>query len=62
MEIVEENRLNYGCPMALVSKESMKEDESEGDMKEDEKGFLVNSDDEAVSYYSSNGVKKFFRN
>lgn len=39
----------------------MKEDESEGDTKEDEEGFLLKSDDELVSYYSKNRVKTFFK-
>ncbi|CAI9292979.1 unnamed protein product [Lactuca saligna] len=52
MEIAEENKLNYGGPMALVSKENV---------KEDEEGFLINSDDEAVSYYSNNRVKNFLK-
>lgn len=36
MEITEENMLNYGGPMVFVSKTNVKEDESEGDAKEDE--------------------------
>lgn len=59
MEIDEENKLNYGGPMALVSKTNAHEDESEGDTKEDEEGSLQNSDDEAIAYYSNNRVKLF---
>lgn len=38
----------------------MKEDKFEEDVKEGEYGFLHNSDDEIVSYYENNMVKKFF--
>lgn len=58
MEIDEENKLNYGGPMALVSKENVKEDEFEGDAHEDDEGFLLNSDDKATAYYSNNKVTK----
>lgn len=53
MEIAEENKLNYGAPMALVSKANVKEDESEGDANDDEEGLMLNSDDEALAYYTN---------
>ena len=59
MEIAEENKLNYGGPMALVFKTNSKEYEYEEDMKEDEEVFILNFDDEAISYYSINRVKFF---
>lgn len=60
MEIVEENMMNFRGPMVLVSKTNAKEDESGEDTKEGEEGFHLNSDDEAVAYYSNIMVKKFY--
>lgn len=37
------------------------ESESEEEAKDREDGFLFNSDDEAVVYYSNNKVKKIFK-
>ena len=45
--------------MALVSKVS-EVDVNEKDDSDNE-GFLMNSDDEAVAFYSNNRVKKFFK-
>lgn len=61
MEITEENKMKSDGPMTLVSKANVKEYEFEGDAKEDDEGFLLNSYDEAVCYYSNNRVKKFFK-
>ncbi|XP_052627452.1 uncharacterized protein LOC128134082 [Lactuca sativa] len=58
-EIADESKMSLGGPLALVSKVS----EVEATEKEnsDEEGFLLNSDDEAVAFYSNNRVKKFFK-
>ncbi|KAL7592770.1 hypothetical protein Lser_V15G32250 [Lactuca serriola] len=53
----EESKLAIGGPLALVSKVS-ETDEKDGS---DEEGFFMNSDDEAVAFYSNNRVKKFFK-
>ena len=58
-EMVEELKLSLGGPLALVSKVSEKEQVEEEDS--DEEGVIVNSDDEAVDFYSNNKVKKFFK-
>lgn len=52
--------MNFGGPMTLVSKTTTKENESNEEVKEGEEGFILNSDDEVVAYYSNNTVKKFF--
>lgn len=44
--------------MALVSKMSVKDDESDDEAKQGEEVFLMNFDDEVVAYYSNNRVKK----
>ncbi|XP_023757104.2 uncharacterized protein LOC111905646 [Lactuca sativa] len=58
-EIVEETKLNLGGPLALVSNISEKEAEN-GDSEEEE-GFIMNSYDEAIVFYSNNRLKKFFK-
>ena len=62
-EIDEEGKLRLGSPLALLSKVTAKDSEVEYDEEEkpEEEGFLVNSGDEAVTYYSNNKVKKFFK-
>lgn len=53
-EIAEEkDKVSFGGPLALVS--YVKDDENE-------EGLIVNSDDEAVPYYSNNNVKNFYCN
>lgn len=59
--LLKENKQSYGGPMDLVSKANVKENKSDVEAKEDEEGFLINSDDEAVAYYSNNRVNKFFK-
>lgn len=58
IEIAEENKMNFGGPVALVSKMSVKDDESDDEAKQGEEVFLMNFDDEVVAYYSNNRVKK----
>ena len=58
-EIAEEAVASLGGPLALVSK--VTERESEKLKSDEEEGFLMNSDDEAVAFYSNNRVKKFFK-
>ena len=58
-EIAEETMASLGGPLALISKGS--ERESEKLKSDEEEGFLMNSDDEAVAFYSNNRVKKFFK-
>lgn len=49
-EIAEENRkINFGGPLALVSKTTRKEAYSEGEADENEECFLMNSDDKDVA-------------
>ena len=47
--------------MSKVSAKDYEIETVEQDGSEDE-GFLVNSEDEVVAYYSNNKVKKFFKN
>ena len=61
MKIFEENKTNFGGMMALVSKTIVKEGESDEEENEGEEGFFLNSDDEVVSYYSNNRVKRFYK-
>ncbi|XP_023733619.1 uncharacterized protein LOC111881461 [Lactuca sativa] len=58
-EMEEESKMSLGGPLALVSK--MSEKEIENDEPEEEEGFIMNSDDEAVAFYSNNRVKKFYK-
>ena len=56
--MMEEAKQSIGGPLALVSKVSEVETvEKEGS---DEEGFLMNSNDEFVAFYSNNQVKKVF--
>ena len=59
IEIAEESKISLGGLLALVSKVT----EKEGTEKEssDEKGWIVNVDDEAIAFYSNNKVKKFYK-
>ncbi|XP_023745018.1 uncharacterized protein LOC111893181 [Lactuca sativa] len=59
-EMSEESKLSLGGPLALVSKVSEKEAIEKGD-SDDEEGFIMNSDDDAIGFYSNNRVKKFFK-
>ena len=56
----EESKQSLGGPLALVSK-VIEIDAGEKE-ESDNEGFLMNSDDEAVAFYSNNRVKKFFKN
>nr|KAJ0207989.1 hypothetical protein LSAT_V11C500266000 [Lactuca sativa] len=59
LEMFEESKQSLGGPLALVSKISEVEiNETNGS---DNEGFLMNSDDEAVAFYSNNKVKNFFK-
>ena len=58
-EIAEETMASLGGPLALISKGS--ERESEKLKSDEEEGFLMNSEDEVVAFYSNNRVKKFFK-
>lgn len=62
-EIAEETKMNLGGPLALMSKVFGKEANDELVEKEGlgEEGFIVNSDDKAVDFYSNNKVKIFFK-
>lgn len=64
-EIAEEGKLGIGGPLALISKVNTKDSEIETGEQDnsEEEGFLVNSKDEVVAYYSNNKViffKKLF--
>ena len=50
--------MTLGGPLDLVLKVAKKETLEKEDSDED--GFLMNSDDEVVAFYSNNRVKKFF--
>ena len=52
-----------GGPLALMSKVTNKEVEIESTENEgsEDEGLIVNSDDEAIVFYSNNKVKKFFK-
>ncbi|XP_023761595.1 uncharacterized protein LOC111910032 [Lactuca sativa] len=58
-EIMEEAKQILGGPLALVLKVSKVEFAEKENS--DEEGFLMNSDDEAITFYSNNRVKKFFK-
>ena len=58
-EIMEEAKQSLGGPLAPVSKGS--EGESAEKENSNEEGFLLNSGDEAIAFYSNNRVKKFFK-
>lgn len=62
-KIVEETRISLGSPLALMSKVTNREVELESTVIEglEYEGLIVNSDDEAVAFYSNNKVKKFFK-
>lgn len=63
MEMAEENiKMNFRVPLALVSKDSGKEVGSDVDGDENEEGFPMNSNDKAMTYYSDNSVKNFYKN
>ena len=51
--------MSLGCPLALVSKVAENETLEKGNSYEE--GFLLNSDDEAIAFYSNNRVKRFFK-
>lgn len=58
----EKDKVSFGGPLALVSKTNVNEAYSDIEDKEDEEGLIVNYDDEAMSYYSNNNVKNFYKN
>ncbi|XP_023735438.1 uncharacterized protein LOC111883340 [Lactuca sativa] len=58
-EMLEESKQSLGGPLALVSK--MNEVVSVENEGTDDEGFLMNSNNEAVAFYSNNRVKKFFK-
>ena len=62
-EMVEESRINLGGPLALVSKVTGREIEKEVSENEgsDEEGLIIDSDDEAITFYSNNKVMKFYK-
>ena len=47
--MAEESKLILGGPLALVSKVTEKENVEKGD-SDDEEGFIINSDDEAIAF------------
>lgn len=53
--------MNFGGPLALVSKINVKEVCFDGEEGIGEEGFIMNSDDEVVTYYLNNKVKKFYK-
>lgn len=60
-EIIDEKEKNdFGGPLALISKTCVKEVCSDGEQGDTKEGLLINSDHEAVAYYSNNRVKKFY--
>ncbi|KAL7614205.1 hypothetical protein Lser_V15G05372 [Lactuca serriola] len=59
-EIVEDTKTSLGGPLALVSKMNEKEVHEKSD-SDAEEGFIMNSDDEAIAFYSNNRVRKFFK-
>ncbi|XP_023755306.1 protein PXR1-like [Lactuca sativa] len=56
----EESKLSIGGLLAIVSKVTEKEAVENGD-SDDEEGFIMNSDDEAIAFCSNNRVKKIFK-
>ncbi|KAL7614614.1 hypothetical protein Lser_V15G06614 [Lactuca serriola] len=62
-EISKESKISIGGPLALVSKISGREAKKESVEKEnsEDEGLIVNSDDEAIAFYSNNRVKRFFK-
>lgn len=61
-EIVDEkDKASFGGPFALVSKTNVNEASSDVEDSENEKGLIVNSNNEVVTYYSNNNVKKFYK-
>ena len=40
---------------------NISEREAEKNVSDEDEGFIVNSDDEAIVFYSNNRVKKFFK-
>lgn len=58
-EVKENNKMNFGGPVALISKKSTKENRFDEEAKKIEEGLLLNIDDEVVACYSNNKVKKF---
>lgn len=59
-EIAEEKiKMNFGGPMAFVSKTIGKYNGSNDEDEENEEGFLLKSNDKAIAYYSNYKVKKF---
>lgn len=62
-EIAEESKISLGGPLYLVSKvvgRDLEKETVEKEISKDE-GLIVNSDDEAIAFYSNNRVKKFFK-
>lgn len=55
----EKDNTTFGGPLALVSKTNVKDPCFDDEDGENEEGFIVNSDDEVMAYYSNNNVKKF---
>ena len=58
-EIEEELKISLGGSLALISKVNEKEFVEKE--YSDNEGLLLNSDDEAIAFYSNNRVKKFFK-
>ena len=62
-EIDGEGKMSLGGPLALMSKMPTKDSEIEvaEQVGSEDEGFLMNSEDEAMAYYSKYKVKKFFK-
>ncbi|KAL7618630.1 hypothetical protein Lser_V15G03678 [Lactuca serriola] len=58
-ETTEESKAMLGGPLALMSK--IYEKDAEKDASDEDEGFIMNFDDEAITFYSNNRVKKFFK-
>ena len=57
----ENDKTSFGGPLALISKTNVKDACSDDVDGKSEEGVIVNSDDEAVAYYSNNNVKKVYK-
>lgn len=51
-------KVNFGGPLALVSKTNFNEASSEVEYDGNEEGLIVNFVDEAIGFYFNNNVKK----
>lgn len=55
----EKDKENSGSPLVLVSKININKARTDVEDDDNEEGLIVNFDDEAISYYFNNNIKKF---